>query len=74
MFTRDTQLTVRRRIDRSAAERLGEAESLVVYRVAQEALTNAVRHSGGSAFELALAASGGSVLLTVSDDGNGTGP
>jgi two-component system sensor histidine kinase UhpB len=44
----------------------------VVYRVAQEALTNAGRHSGARNVEVALAAGlGQGVELTVRDDGHG---
>ena len=46
---------------------------LAVYRVAQEALTNAIRHSGGSRAHVRLAASAGSLVLQVSDDGRGLG-
>jgi two-component system sensor histidine kinase UhpB len=49
-----------------------EAE-LVVYRVAQEALTNVARHSGAARAELALAAANGRVTLTVRDHGRGLG-
>jgi two-component system sensor histidine kinase UhpB len=44
---------------------------LVIYRVAQEALTNAVRHSAGSAARISLRAEGDAVVLTVRDDGVG---
>jgi two-component system sensor histidine kinase UhpB len=44
---------------------------LVVYRVAQEALSNAVRHSGAERIEVALRRGGERVELTVSDDGRG---
>jgi two-component system, NarL family, sensor histidine kinase UhpB len=46
---------------------------LAVYRIAQEALTNAVRHSGCSRVRVCLAAEGGSVCLRVADDGRGLG-
>lgn len=46
---------------------------LAVYRVAQEALTNAVRHSGGSRAHVRLSAPTGRLLLQVSDDGRGLG-
>jgi two-component system sensor histidine kinase UhpB len=44
---------------------------LVVYRVAQEALTNVARHSASSRVELALEHNGGSIVLTVRDHGLG---
>jgi two-component system sensor histidine kinase UhpB len=44
---------------------------LVVYRVAQEALTNAARHSGGDHAELRLDSEGGRLILTVRDQGHG---
>jgi two-component system sensor histidine kinase UhpB len=50
---------------------LSDDTELVVYRVAQEALTNVVRHSGASRAVLRLEPSGRGVLLTVSDDGRG---
>jgi two-component system, NarL family, sensor histidine kinase UhpB len=61
---------------------LGGDAQLVVYRVAQEALSNAARHSGAKRVEVRLrrpfasesassSTSGGGVLLEVSDDGRG---
>jgi two-component system sensor histidine kinase UhpB len=44
---------------------------LVVYRVAQEALSNAVRHSGADTVTVRLAREGRHVELSVSDDGSG---
>jgi two-component system sensor histidine kinase UhpB len=43
----------------------------VVYRVAQEALTNALRHAHATAITLQLAATGAGVALSVCDDGRG---
>ncbi len=43
----------------------------VVYRIVQEALTNAVRHSGAEAITVRLAAWDGQVCLEVADDGAG---
>jgi two-component system sensor histidine kinase UhpB len=50
---------------------LGPETELVVYRVAQEALTNVARHAGASSVQLGLARRGRSVALRVSDDGTG---
>ncbi|MDR7251374.1 two-component system sensor histidine kinase UhpB [Nocardioides sp. BE266] len=47
-----------------------EAE-VVVYRVAQEALTNAARHADAQEVELSLQKLGDSVVLEVRDDGRG---
>jgi two-component system sensor histidine kinase UhpB len=44
---------------------------LVIYRVAQEALTNALRHAHGSEVAVSLRQSDGHVVLKVSDDGDG---
>lgn len=50
---------------------IGAEVELVVYRVAQEALTNALRHSEATEVKVALAAVPVGVKLTVSDDGRG---
>jgi two-component system, NarL family, sensor histidine kinase UhpB len=51
---------------------LGDDAQLVVYRVAQEALSNAARHSGAERVEVRLRRrSGGGVELEVADDGRG---
>jgi two-component system sensor histidine kinase UhpB len=50
---------------------LADDVQLVVYRVAQEALSNAARHSGASRVEVVLRREGERVELGVSDDGAG---
>ena len=51
---------------------LGDDQQLVVYRVAQEALNNAARHSGAKRVEVRLRRDGtAGVALEVSDDGRG---
>jgi len=51
---------------------LGDDAQLVVYRVAQEALNNAARHSGAARVEVRLRrAENGGVVLEVTDDGRG---
>jgi two-component system sensor histidine kinase UhpB len=53
---------------------LAAETELVVYRVAQEALTNTARHSTGRRAELRLAHGRGLLTLTVRDDGVGLAP
>jgi two-component system, NarL family, sensor histidine kinase UhpB len=50
---------------------LGYDEELVIYRVAQEALTNVVRHAQASCARLTLERGHDSLVLRVSDDGLG---
>jgi two-component system, NarL family, sensor histidine kinase UhpB len=50
---------------------LDEDVQLVVYRVAQEALANAARHSGAERIEARLRRAGEGVELEVADDGRG---
>jgi two-component system, NarL family, sensor histidine kinase UhpB len=54
-----------------SAERLGDDQQLVVYRVAQEALANVARHSKASHVDVDLVARGAAVDLIVRDDGVG---
>ena len=58
----------------NAVPPLDEATETTVYRVAQEALHNAVRHSGGRHVTISLAGAARGVLLTVTDDGSGFDP
>lgn len=44
---------------------------LVVYRVAQEALTNTARHAGARTVDISLGVQGGALRLVVADDGAG---
>ena len=44
---------------------------IVAYRVAQEALSNAVRHSGAQRLQVRLARDNGAIELDISDDGQG---
>ncbi|MFJ6661929.1 sensor histidine kinase [Streptomyces sp. NPDC091377] len=65
-------LTVRHDIAGEMPRLTGETE-LVLYRVAQEALTNTARHSGADRAELRLAVLPDAVELTVRDNGRGIG-
>jgi two-component system sensor histidine kinase UhpB len=54
---------------------LGEFEQLVVYRVAQEALSNIARHAGADTVEVAVTGcDAGQVRVTITDDGAGFDP
>jgi two-component system sensor histidine kinase UhpB len=53
---------------------LSQEEELVVYRVAQEALTNVARHAHATRVELRLERAGGGTVLTIRDDGVGLAP
>ncbi|MEV5340068.1 HAMP domain-containing sensor histidine kinase [Streptomyces sp. NPDC052676] len=63
-------LTVRHEV-RGGLPPLTEETELVVYRVAQEGLTNTARHSGADRAELRLAPVPGGVELLVRDNGTG---
>jgi two-component system sensor histidine kinase UhpB len=67
-----TGAPVRRTLAPGLPDLSPEAE-LVVYRVAQEALTNTARHAQAAHVELSLVRSGDHVVLEVTDDGVGTG-
>jgi two-component system sensor histidine kinase UhpB len=51
--------------------RLPEKVELVLYRICQEALTNAGKHARASCISVDLACAGNSIRLTVRDDGRG---
>jgi PAS domain S-box-containing protein len=53
---------------------LPEEEALALFRVAQEALNNVVRHSRAASVRVALSATASKVRLLVSDDGSGFDP
>jgi len=48
--------------------------SLALFRMAQELITNAVRHSGAKTMFLQIIDHGSSIMLTVEDDGKGFDP
>ncbi|HEY7872305.1 MAG TPA: two-component regulator propeller domain-containing protein [Rudaea sp.] len=49
----------------------GIDREIAVFRIVQEAVTNALRHSGASALEVSLTARVGGVVICVRDDGKG---
>jgi two-component system sensor histidine kinase UhpB len=71
-FSAATGLSVRRGLA-SGLPTLERESELVIYRVAQEGLTNAARHAGATQVELSLHRQGDDVVLRVSDDGRGLG-
>jgi len=70
-FEQRTGIAVRSRLAVSAGLPAELATGL--YRICQEALTNVARHSGAASVEVELAEHGGTVVLTVLDDGVGLG-
>ncbi len=65
-----SQLEVSRSLARDLPPLSRETE-LVIYRVAQESLTNVIRHADAKRIALSLSATGRGVLLRVADDGAG---
>jgi two-component system sensor histidine kinase UhpB len=69
-LARDSGIRVDRRLD-PELPRLPEELELVVYRVAQEALTNVVRHAHAAHASLTVEATGARLIVEVRDDGRG---
>jgi two-component system sensor histidine kinase UhpB len=67
---RQRGLRVRRDLDWRIPELSADVE-LVIYRAAQEALTNVLRHADATEVSIALKHSDGEVVLLVSDNGRG---
>jgi PAS domain S-box-containing protein len=51
--------------------RLPQATEIALFRVAQEALTNIIKHAGASTVKISLRSEPGFVILTIADDGAG---
>src|SRR3954463_9882506 len=71
-FSEQARVQVERRLETGLA--LSQEQELVVYRVAQEALTNVARHAQAGRVELRLERCQEWAVLTVRDDGRGLGP
>jgi two-component system sensor histidine kinase UhpB len=71
-FGDHAKLRIDRRLQR--VEALSEEQELVIYRVAQEALTNVARHARAEGVELSLQQEADAVTLRVCDDGRGLPP
>ena len=59
------------RVEACDLPQLGAEREAAVYRIAQEALSNALRHSGAQEVRVSLSARQGRVILEVADDGQG---
>jgi two-component system sensor histidine kinase UhpB len=70
--TQQTGVPVRRDLEGHLPTLPREIE-LVIYRVAQEGLTNAIRHARGTEATVSLRHGNGRIVLTVADDGSGIG-
>lgn len=68
--SRSSAMDIRRDID-PEADALPEAHRTCIYRVVQEALTNALKHSGASVIEVRVKMSEGHVRTWITDDGRG---
>jgi two-component system, NarL family, sensor histidine kinase UhpB len=73
VFEQRTHVRVQRRLERGLPPLDPQAE-LVLYRVAQESLTNVARHAQAGEVLLSLERGKGSVVLRVVDDGQGFDP
>jgi two-component system, NarL family, sensor histidine kinase UhpB len=69
-FSQASQVPITRRLDQRLPE-LGRDAELVLYRIAQESLTNVARHASASRVELALTREPTGVVLRIADDGRG---
>jgi two-component system, NarL family, sensor histidine kinase UhpB len=72
-FERHHPAALRRTIAPGLPALSHEAE-LAIYRIGQEALTNAARHADPRHVDLSLVHSGAELILTVADDGSGFEP
>lgn len=63
-----------RLLDDPATPMLTQAERLLLVRVVEEALTNALKHARPTSVEVELRRAGGALSLTVTDDGAGFDP
>jgi len=67
---RQSGITIERRIPPQLPP-LSSEEEVVLYRIAQEALTNVLRHADATTAVLDMRLEGGALSLTVADDGQG---
>ena len=72
-YTANTHIAVKLEIGPTATP-LSPEQTIAVYRVAQEALTNIAKHAHARNVVMSVAESGGELVLTVRDDGAGFDP
>lgn len=72
-FTRQTGIEVEHELPNDLPP-LSREVDIVVYRVAQEALTNVARHADATLVRLRVSHRAGSLAMTVEDDGRGLPP
>ncbi|MBI4350610.1 MAG: ATP-binding protein [Elusimicrobia bacterium] len=68
---RCTEVKVRCVLRLDGEKRLDGLAKIMAYRIVQEALNNAVKHSGARSVRIALNCAGGRLKLSVADDGRG---
>ena len=71
-FGEQTKVPIERRVE--PCPPLSEERELVVYRIAQEALTNVARHANATAVAFRFEHIGEEIVLTVRDNGRGIPP
>jgi two-component system sensor histidine kinase UhpB len=71
-FRQQARIATDRRI--ASGLPLSHEQELVIYRVAQEALTNVARHAEASHVDLELQCENGRTTLSIRDDGRGMAP
>jgi two-component system, NarL family, sensor histidine kinase UhpB len=71
-FGEQARVRIERRVEPGLP--LSQEQELVVYRIAQEALTNVARHARATEVQLHLQRTNEHVVLTVRDDGRGLPP
>ena len=64
----------RSRVTSKSKEELDPAAQIVMYRIAQEALTNVLKHARATRVSVTIADTDGGVTLTITDDGTGFDP
>jgi len=72
-LTRQSGVVVDRQLAPNLPQ-LGDDAEVVLYRVAQEALTNVARHADAKRVTIELSHADGAVTLTIDDDGRGVPP